>query len=61
MPLGAPNTPLHTGWWCLQHHRSCRAQGRGVHTHRDAHSGYQTENLMAFYISSFEYNKFIKP
>lgn len=35
MPLGAPNTPLHTGWWCLQHHRSCRAQGRGgSHTHR---------------------------
>lgn len=35
VPLCAPSTHLHTGRWCLQHHRSCRAWGRGgSHTHR---------------------------
>ena len=24
-----PRAALRTGWWCLQHHRSCRARGRG--------------------------------
>lgn len=39
-----PKHTLHTGWWCLQHHRSCRAWGGGVNTHKDVHSGYQTKN-----------------